>query len=87
MSGGGLPLPDRILYMIVYAFVFFIFGSVLSIAAILQLVLVLLGRGPNPAITRFGAGLARYSAQVVAFMTFASDQPPFPFSDWPDSVS
>ena len=39
---------------------------------------------PNDQLTRFGRNLARYLQQITVFMTFATEEKPFPFTPWPD---
>ncbi|MGH8286843.1 MAG: DUF4389 domain-containing protein [Steroidobacteraceae bacterium] len=77
-------LMQRVLYMIVFAVVFWILCWVVGLTAVAQLALRLLNGKPNDDLTRFGAGVARYTRQVVEYLTFASDVAPFPFSDWPE---
>ncbi len=38
---------------------------------------------PNDTLSHFGEGLARYSRDLVAYLTCADEQPPFPFGPWP----
>ncbi len=76
-------MGTRILQMIVLAFAFWVVCWVLGITAVVQLVVRLVNGSANDDLRRFGAGLAHYTAQVVAFQTFASEEVPFPFGDWP----
>jgi hypothetical protein len=39
---------------------------------------------PNDQLTRFGRNLARYFQQITVYMTFATEEKPFPFTPWPD---
>jgi hypothetical protein len=71
--------------MLVFAVVFWVLCSVVAITAVVQLGFRAFAGAPSPEITRFGAGLARYAAQVIAYLCFARDALPFPFSDWPDA--
>ena len=77
------PLALRVLYMIVFAVVFWILCWTLAVTAVLQLILTLLTTQPNAELVRFGRGLGRYCQHIVEFLTFASDQVPFPVSPWP----
>jgi hypothetical protein len=47
------------------------------------LILTLLASQPNAELVRFGRGLGRYCQHIIEFLTFASDQVPFPVSPWP----
>ncbi|MBV6423602.1 MAG: hypothetical protein NAOJABEB_01401 [Steroidobacteraceae bacterium] len=76
-------MGTRILQMIVLAFAFWIVAWVLCVTTVVQLVVRLVGGRANDDLSRFGGALARYAAQVIAFLTFADDAVPFPFRDWP----
>lgn len=41
---------------------------------------------PNARLVSFGRSLGRYLQQIAYFLTFASEDTPFPFSDWPSGV-
>ena len=53
---------------------------------ILQILFLLLSGARNERLAGFGASLAVYSYELVAYLTFASEDQPFPFSDWPDGT-
>jgi hypothetical protein len=76
-------LGTRIVYMLLFAVVFWILCWVLAVTAIAQLCLRLLNGHPGAEVTRFGAALARYARQVIEFLTFVSDSLPYPFTAWP----
>lgn len=78
-----LSLGARALYMLLFALVFWILCWTLAITALAQLGLTVLAARPNPDVTRFGAGLAAYSRQIIEFLTFVSERVPYPFSEWP----
>jgi hypothetical protein len=76
------PLGMRVVYMIIFAVVLWILCWVIGLTAIAQLALRLLSGKPNDDLTRFGGRIARYAREVVEYLTFASDDAPFPFKDW-----
>ena len=78
-----LGIGPRLLYMVVFALVFWILCWVLAATAILQLLFALGGDRPSPELTRFGAGLGLYTREIIDFMTFASAKIPYPFTAWP----
>ncbi|MFO7277848.1 MAG: DUF4389 domain-containing protein [Pseudomonadota bacterium] len=86
-TGVNQELIVRIIYMLVFAFVFWLVCWGVAITAVAQIVLRLLKGQPNAELTRFGGSLARYAGQIVAYLTFASERVPFPFSEWPDHTS
>lgn len=79
-------MPDigiRVLYMILFAVVFWLLCWALVVTAVGQLILRLATGQPAAELTRFGAGLGAYARQVIEFLTFASDVVPWPFAPWP----
>lgn len=81
--GNASELGMRVLYMVVFAFALWVLAWVLAATALAQLVLKLVNGRPSEDLARFGGGLGRYAGQVVAWLTFAEERLPFPFSDWP----
>lgn len=73
----------RGLFMLLMAFAFQVSGTVICIVTVIQFVLVLLNDAPNERLVSFGRSLGRYLQQIVNFLTFATEEIPFPFSDWP----
>ena len=76
-------LPVRVLLMILMGMAYQLAGTVLFLVALLQCAFSLLGDAPNPRLAGFGRSLGRYQAQNIDFLSFASEELPFPFSDWP----
>ena len=76
-------LGMRALLMILMACAFQLAASLLGLIAFSQLVLALVSEGPNERLTGFGQGLGRYLRQIADFGSFATEEAPFPFTDWP----
>jgi hypothetical protein len=81
LSGVG----ERVLYTVVFAVAFWILCWALIVTAAVQLVLRLVNGKAHADLARFGAGLGRYARQVIEYLTFATDEAPFPFRDWPNT--
>ncbi len=73
----------RGIYMLVMALLWHVSEAVLAVIALIQFVVALLNGTPNERLVAFGRSLSRYLQQIAAFLTFASEEVPFPFSDWP----
>jgi Domain of unknown function (DUF4389) len=80
---GSADLGIRVIYMLLFAIVFWLVCWVVAASSIVQLVLRLLNGRPNADLARFGASLARYARQVIEFLTFVTELAPFPFATWP----
>lgn len=73
----------RAVFMILMAIAFHICGTLLALGAIIQFVLTLLTNTPNARLIAFGQSLGLYLRQVAEFVTFGTEEVPFPFNDWP----
>jgi Domain of unknown function (DUF4389) len=82
-----MPLGIRVLYMVMFGIIFWILMWILAVTAIAQLILTLLGGQSNPELLKFSGGFSRYLSQVVEFLTFLTDKPPFPFAPWPERTA
>jgi hypothetical protein len=57
---------------------------VVSAVVLLQFSWVLLSGETNKSLENFGQSLATYTYQIVRYLTFNTEQRPFPFDlDWP----
>ncbi|OGS95371.1 MAG: lipase [Gallionellales bacterium RIFCSPLOWO2_02_FULL_57_47] len=75
----------RGLFMLLMALVLHAAGTVLFIIALVQFLIMLMNDQPNARLASFGRSLARYFQQIVNFLSFATEDIPFPFNDWPAS--
>ena len=83
----NLTNPDiwiRLLYMLVFGIALFVARMIIWVIAVLQFILVLVTGDDNVNLRNLGQGVARWSFQAFLFLTFNSEEKPFPFSDWPE---
>lgn len=73
----------RGLFMLLMLFAYHVCGTVLAIVAALQFVMLLLNGAPNDRLVAFGRSLGCYLRQISNFLAFATEEMPFPFSEWP----
>lgn len=73
----------RGLLMLLFVIVFELVKLVVGLTALVQFIVMLVTGAPNEPLRRLGAGLAVYSEEIVAFLTCATEQTPFPFGPWP----
>ncbi len=77
----------RLIYIILFTITFRLAGLVIGMITLIQFFTVLLGGdAPNARLKSFGRKLAAYVSQVIAFLTYASDNKPFPIGEWPDNA-
>lgn len=77
------PLVLRIAYTVFFYVVLRLLDLAVAAIAVIQGVFVLTGSKPQPDLARFAAALSRYVGQVAAYMTWTTDQKPYPFAEWP----
>jgi hypothetical protein len=75
----------RGLLMLVMALAFHLASVLLGLLAVVQFVLVLVSEKHNERLSALARGLGQYLRQISEFVGFASEDLPFPFSDWPAS--
>lgn len=80
---GTRSLWMRALFMLLMMLAYQVSVTLLFILALIQFLIVLLNDAPNTRLMAFGRSVGTYLKQVVAFLTFATEDAPFPFSDWP----
>lgn len=73
----------RGLYMILFAIIYSLTEVVLAAVVIFQFVIYLLTRSTNERLLEFGEDLAVFIYQIIQFLTFNSEDKPFPFGPWP----
>jgi len=73
----------RGLFMVLTMLAIHICGGVLFLVTAIQFIMMLLNDTPNERLSTFGRSLGRYVSQGADFLAFATEDIPFPFSDWP----
>ena len=74
----------RLVYMIVFAIAYSVAEFITVAVVAFQFLASLFTGRPNDRLVRFGRNLARYYQQIILFLTFETEEKPFPFGAWPD---
>jgi len=74
----------RGLYMLICAFLYNIAEVVVVAVAVLQFLMKLFTGEENRQLKIFGKGLSLFFYQTMQFLTFNSEEKPFPFNPWPN---
>ncbi len=74
----------KILYLILFYLIYRITDIVLLLVLLVQTILNIFSGGPSESIKEFGKSLGIYLQQISEFLSYASEEKPFPFSDWPE---
>jgi len=72
--------------MVLMALAFHICATLLALGAVIQFVLVLLSETPNARLIAFCRSLGLYLSQIADFVSFGTEEVPFPFSAWPQGI-
>jgi hypothetical protein len=88
MADGKDSWPDkalgvRALMMFVFYIVFNLLELVIGCIALVQLGLMIFTEKPNENLVNLGNSLGHYLGQIVEFLTFSSEDRPYPFGPWP----
>lgn len=73
----------RGLFMVLFAILYSIAEIVVGAVVVFQFVATLLTGRRNDRLLQLGADLSNYIYHCLRFLTYASDDRPYPFSAWP----
>ena len=76
----------RALFMILFVIIYYVVEWLVVAVAVFQFVIVLITGKQNGNLTEFGEGLSRFIYQIARFLTFNTEDKPFPFSEWPGAA-
>lgn len=77
----------RLLFIVLYVVLWRLAELVLAVTVLLQFLWTLFGGSPNPSLRDFGQRLGTWLREIVEYVTYASDERPWPFGrDWPAST-
>ena len=75
----------RLFFMLVVALLYSISRIVVTAVVLVQFFWVLLTGEANEKLRVFGQSLSTYTYQIVMYLTFNTEERPFPFdADWPN---
>ncbi len=85
------PYKDRTVWMRgFYMIIFMVFMGVakfvMSVVILFQFLTVLFSAETNEKLLRFGETLSIYQYQIMMFLTYNSEEQPFPMGDWPERL-
>ena len=77
----------RGLYMVLFSILYTIADFVLFAVVIFQFVLKLLTGDTNDRLRKLGLSISTYIYEILQFLSFNSEQHPYPFGTWPKGES
>jgi hypothetical protein len=75
----------KILYLILFCIIYGLTDIVLFTIVFVQTLLNLFTGEPSESLKDFGKSLGIYLKQISEFLSYASEEKPYPFSDWPQA--
>ena len=73
----------RLLWIVLFASLDSVAESVIWAIVVFQFGFVLFTKQKNTRLLDLGASISRYIYDVLRYITFNSDERPYPFGDWP----
>jgi hypothetical protein len=73
----------RLLYVLLFVILYGVAEVVLGAIVVVQFGFKLITHKTNDNLLNFSTGLNKYIYEILQFMTFNSNEKPYPFSDWP----
>ena len=73
----------RLVFMILFAVLLYVASIVMCILVLVQFVFALVTGKPNANLRQLGDSLSQYIYAALRFLTYNTDEKPFPFADWP----
>jgi Domain of unknown function (DUF4389) len=73
----------RLAFMLLFAMIIQVAAAVMWVVVVVQFLFALLTGSDNKNLRDFGRGLSVYIFQIWQFLSYNSDEKPFPFQDWP----
>lgn len=77
----------RLFFMVFYLVAGYFAGFLVFIVALVQTVLGFVSGEPNARLLNFSKSLNLYLYQILEFLTYSTEEKPFPFSDWPEHTA
>lgn len=73
----------RLIYMIFFTVIFNVAELVIGVVVVVQFFFKLLTGRANERLQNLGHKLAAYIQQIIRFLTFYTEDMPYPFGEWP----
>ncbi len=73
----------RLLFMILFVVLWSLSSMLVLAVVVLQFFWMLITGDTNHRLLVLGRSLATYSYEIVSYLTYSTEEQPFPFSDWP----
>lgn len=79
----NIDVWTRGLFIVIYAVIFYFLFALIWLVVIFQFLMKLITSELNEQLLDFSDSLTKYVGQILLYITFKSEERPFPFSPWP----
>ncbi len=79
----NIDVWTRGLFILIYGVIFYFLFALIWLVVIFQFIMKLITSELNEQILDFCDSLNQYVSQILLYITFKSEERPFPFSPWP----
>ena len=76
----------RVVYMILFAVIFNIVEFVIAVVAVVQFLSTLFTGKVNQQLQALGQSVGAYVNEITQFLTYHTDDKPYPFAPWPKAA-
>jgi len=73
----------RVFYMLFFVFIYGLSKFLLFLIIFFQFIVLIINGKNNSLLLQFSQSLCTYIYQIILFLSFNSEERPFPFKDWP----
>jgi hypothetical protein len=73
----------RFVFMVLFAVVAGVASYVVAVLIIIQFLFALVTGTGEERLKAFGGSLSKYLFQILQYLTYNSEEKPYPFNDWP----
>ncbi|MBU2985761.1 DUF4389 domain-containing protein [Saccharophagus degradans] len=74
----------RLVYMVLFAFALQVASLVMWALVVIQFLFALITGSDNASLRSFGSSLSAFIYHALQFLTYNSEDKPYPFADWPE---
>lgn len=73
----------RGLFIVIFGVILYFLFGIIWLLVVFQFFTKVVTGNLNDHLSEFSKGLTRYAFQILSYITFQSEERPFPFSPWP----